>query len=393
MKKQVTPSLLFRTFLCALLGIFVFIVPSFSQKTVSKPGKEMLYVSGYNNGPGWTLVRNTYYTYNASGLPIEIYKTDAFNLFVEKKIIYYDAFGNDTLTLTSYMRNGAIQHFKQRNLLTYNSAQKLIEKIWQSTDSAGNWESLDKTTYAYTNGEINEITFTRFDAATATWNNIFKHKNITWHQPTKQKASYVQQGFQNNTWEDAFNYIATFDANGGSVGILQYWMNNAWINSTRTTITHDSLGSEISYLSEYWDNGNWSFSLRNIQPITYSPTGDILEKYSSTLCIACSPASDDKYVYSNFQYFTIAGLKNEIPQEITATIFPNPTQTLLNIELHETAQNVTAQLTDLTGKVIMSQNFRASEQKQLNLENLKAGIYLLNLETEKGKTVRKIIKN
>jgi hypothetical protein len=74
-------------------------------------------------------------------------------------------------------------------------------------------------------------------------------------------------------------------------------------------------------------------------------------------------------------------------------VYPNPTSNLLNIEIPDNAKTPTAQLSDLAGKVLLTRQFQANKQKQLHLENLPVGIYFLNLETEIGKTVRKIIKN
>lgn len=89
----------------------------------------------------------------------------------------------------------------------------------------------------------------------------------------------------------------------------------------------------------------------------------------------------------------ISGLPLKANDLNNLNIYPNPVQQILNIKIPGQAQGVTVQLSDLTGREILKRNFNKTEKLQLNLEKLPAGVYLLHLETEKSKTLRKIVKN
>lgn len=70
-------------------------------------------------------------------------------------------------------------------------------------------------------------------------------------------------------------------------------------------------------------------------------------------------------------------------------VYPNPTNGLLNLK--NLPPNTLATLQDLTGKLLFRKRL-FTNQAELDLQELPAGIYILNLESEAGKSVRKILK-
>lgn len=75
-------------------------------------------------------------------------------------------------------------------------------------------------------------------------------------------------------------------------------------------------------------------------------------------------------------------------ETITATVYPNPFTTTLQIESNSTFK--TMELYDVLGKQIFNQNF----VNQINTSNLRQGVYLLRLITEEGVVVvKKVVKS
>lgn len=68
------------------------------------------------------------------------------------------------------------------------------------------------------------------------------------------------------------------------------------------------------------------------------------------------------------------------------TIFPNPTSGLLNIHTKETAMNL--KVYDAMGKL----QIQSAHTNTIDLSSLDAGIYLVSIETGKGKVVKRIVK-
>ncbi len=70
-------------------------------------------------------------------------------------------------------------------------------------------------------------------------------------------------------------------------------------------------------------------------------------------------------------------------------VYPNPTNAILNIE--SDVQIIGISISDILGKEIYSTEEKA-EYMKLDISNLQKGIYFINISTEKGKIVEKIIK-
>jgi hypothetical protein len=70
-------------------------------------------------------------------------------------------------------------------------------------------------------------------------------------------------------------------------------------------------------------------------------------------------------------------------------LYPNPTNSILNIDNSSNSQNVNICIVDVTGKILRSQFLSASESLQLNVSGLAQGLYLVEIKSDEGATVRK----
>jgi photosystem II stability/assembly factor-like uncharacterized protein len=88
---------------------------------------------------------------------------------------------------------------------------------------------------------------------------------------------------------------------------------------------------------------------------------------------------------------------NEIGLNMDIHTYPNPTSGVLNIKiLSEGTETMNYNLMDATGRIVRSGKWNLSASSSLitlNLSTLTDGIYLLEISTDKGKTVLRISKN
>ena len=77
-------------------------------------------------------------------------------------------------------------------------------------------------------------------------------------------------------------------------------------------------------------------------------------------------------------------------ENIQLSAYPNPFNTLLTLTTKSTGASV--RVTDISGKIVYSE-ILTNEVSTLDLANLEAGIYFLELNQEDQKTIKKIIKN
>jgi hypothetical protein len=98
----------------------------------------------------------------------------------------------------------------------------------------------------------------------------------------------------------------------------------------------------------------------------------------------------EKGMYAFGVYDYKVGLKNTIKKDADFTIYPNPTNHLLNIEISENLLNATAIIYDINGKEVQKVALNKSIQS-INIEQLKKGTYFINIENLGSNTSKKFI--
>jgi polyhydroxybutyrate depolymerase len=76
---------------------------------------------------------------------------------------------------------------------------------------------------------------------------------------------------------------------------------------------------------------------------------------------------------------------NEIQNQITASVYPNPVSDIITIK---TDEKITASLYDITGMKLISE----TEQETISVHELEPGIYFLKISSDKNYLIKKIIK-
>lgn len=86
---------------------------------------------------------------------------------------------------------------------------------------------------------------------------------------------------------------------------------------------------------------------------------------------------------------SVGGLAVSDVKKSEVKVYPNPVVDIVNIEAADKVKSV--QVYDLTGKVVASQTLNAVKN-QVNLSKLTPGVYVVNIQTEKGTQSVKIVK-
>lgn len=390
---------------------------------VSRPGTSQDY-SATSLG-SWQLDAISTYTYDAQGrLTQRVYADPTTNQHLAKENISYDAYGNESLYKFEQW-NGVswdvMNAYKIQS--TYNAQGLKTEEIHQNWDTFGGiWENEGKTVTTYdasnrameiTNLEWDNNAWVQVDRmvlnhvnGTATsalmqeydggsWQDVFRAQNLTWHVLYEIPMAYTLEYYDNGTWVNGEKYLAVYDANGGHVGTYQQWeaTANLWVNSSRETESYDNNRNFTGWEEEMWDAAasGWVYNGEEQEVLTYSGI-DITERIFRDSWNSTQTLQDQrKEVYSNFQTFNISGVKKPFA-ELAVNVYPNPATDRIRIDFADQKHTVSATLVDVTGKTWLTKSFKATEAKQLNLEAMPKGVYLLQLQTEAGSTVKRIVK-
>jgi len=83
--------------------------------------------------------------------------------------------------------------------------------------------------------------------------------------------------------------------------------------------------------------------------------------------------------------------ENTLKHSISA--YPNPTNQTLFINLGMTYQQINLKIRDITGKLVFVQSYSQQDLLKLNISSFLPGIYFINVDTEQGHSLLRVIKN
>ena len=90
-----------------------------------------------------------------------------------------------------------------------------------------------------------------------------------------------------------------------------------------------------------------------------------------------------------FSYFsnscTVLGLEDELETFEELTVYPNPADEMLTIDLGETHQNVTVSIYNAIGKLVLTRNYDEIQKANINLD-ISSGLYVVTINTVEGMT-------
>lgn len=92
----------------------------------------------------------------------------------------------------------------------------------------------------------------------------------------------------------------------------------------------------------------------------------------------------------------VLSAEDELPAAEKIQVYPNPAQQTVLLEFADTYRgDVTVQVTNVTGHVLRTVKYRKSQEilkQSLDLQNMAAGLYFIQIETGNRKAVKKLVK-
>lgn len=149
-------------------------------------------------------------------------------------------------------------------------------------------------------------------------------------------------------------------------------------------------GDASSLASTYHGAFNSGDTITQTYAILYARTGNHLENVQKIIDLS----AEVKVFFDNESNTSCNEATWNVP-EFNSTefnVYPNPSSGMLHIENSENTR-VHIEIRDITGKLIYTGLPTTQSSISINVEEIPRGIYLINLNTEQGKTVRKIIRD
>ncbi len=212
--------------------------------------------------------------------------------------------------------------------------------------------------------------------------------NLTITNPTI--AIDTQSACNSYTWIDGITYTASNNtatyvlnntAGCDSIVTLNLTVNS--ISNIGTTLIGAVISANKSNATYQWINcdNNQRIEGATNQTFTATESGNYAVEVTEN---GCSNISECVEV-------AIVGI-DELSNDLLVTVYPNPTQGTVEINLGSTIQDVELVLTDIQGKVIYARNYPSLFRTNIELPNEK-GVYLLKLKAQENTRTVRLVKD
>ena len=229
----------------------------------------------------------------------------------------------------------------------------------------------------------NNILRIEYDFYTGSTNSKAHHRMIV------ESANRLIAGFDYNTETGVLNGLAYTTPPGGQADA--YFIN---FEQGGTVVSADTWYKLIMHIDFTKNEATWEVPTTTISA-SYSltapgsPAAVAFVAAPATGNNASSTMKFDNYKVSAVNTTTVS-VKEEAPSKFN--LFPNPVNDIVTISNQETIGIEDISIIDMNGKVVKTFTFTNQSEVQLNVSDLKSGIYIFNISTKEGIETKRVIK-
>ncbi|MFD0835974.1 T9SS type A sorting domain-containing protein [Mariniflexile aquimaris] len=295
---------------------------------------------------------------------------------LENDYQYIKTYNTTNNTITTNLRqdwNGASWDDSYQETYTYYTGTSNIKDITTYSFEAG-FDVL-KISYEYIGADVYKITFQEGSTGTLVNYRQFEYAYGTSGQPstewerqwtgsawqliergtatyTTNQRELIVDSYNGSTYTLKERYITTYMGTLETIYLWQSWVDPNWVNEDREVSTYDSNGNKELYVYQDYDSA------------TLSWVGYYKEESSFSLA---APLSTESFDNNNFK------------------IYPNPASSVIYISSNSSIGLVT--IYDVLGNQVL----KTKNTKQINVESLKTGVYILKAYNEKSSTTKRVV--
>jgi len=212
---------------------------------------------------------------------------------------------------------------------------------------------------------------------------------------TKYVGGYV---FNTNTL--VLSGLAYYTGTGAPVGNYTFYLNTGGTNLVLPANTWVRLGVSFNKTTGMvkWKgpgyNGQVTGAAAGTDPDRVSLVSTSGSVTTPTVIVNTAAAST---LFDNFNIRasatdTLLGVEQLATQDNTFAVYPNPATNLINVSKSNSKINGIS-LVDVNGRTVKQLSYNGASDIQINIADLERGVYMMNISSEEGTTVKKIIKN
>lgn len=181
---------------------------------------------------------------------------------------------------------------------------------------------------------------------------------------------------------------------GGSLAEITYYVRNfTGTGSTNTASYQLTVGqgqtaaAQTTVLATETGLSNTTFDLKTY---TFTPATDGIYNFGFLHNSPANATGVHALLVDNFTVTQV--LSNQEFSESTISVYPNPAKNLVSVVNTGTGILQNIRITDLNGRVVKTIERLNVAETQIDIANLNTGIYFMEIQSDQGKVIKKIIK-
>ena len=260
-----------------------------------------------------------------------------------------------------------------------------------TTYSTDNWTNIDdQSTFVETEAECSALDTTAPVPNEATLPDLINDCVI--YAPTAPTATDDFSGIITGTTTSAFPITEegttvitwTYDDGNGNISTQNQNAIITPIDSTTTLLEYTITANAVGAYTYQWldcNNGNMPIDGATNQSYTPTENGSYAVEINAGICAVISDC------------VVIAGIGLEDSDFTSLSVYPNPTNGTVNIDLGEAYEEVTISVYNLLGQSVITNTYYSVNNIDLNLK-VPVGAYFVKIKTPKGKntTIKVLVK-
>lgn len=308
---------------------------------------------------------------------------------IKWQYVYDGSLKKVSVTVSSYFDSEWTLSFRELyEYTTGNQPSALIYQYYYNDI----WENDSREEYVYTNGVLTQLKFYSWVGA---WFPEFLFKDITWYDYAQEKWSYyLKQDYVNGNWKNSERGYGFYNAAGLPTKYeVHVFVGILWVPEYRERFEYDQFNNLTLEVEEEYSIPNWILTYGNRFTYEYNAQNNIAVEYKEYYDSFKKIGWVKEYkLQSWYEIVTGSTIANE---NLNARIYPNPATTTLTIEWNNSNEtNHAYQIFDVNGRIVQMAAIKNenSNRLEINVSNLKTGVYFINITSGNRKQQLKFVK-
>lgn len=337
--------------------------------------------------------------------------------------INYEYENGNLKSETDFFWNGLNWEASGKITYTYNGSNKVTVEVYQSYNSStGMYDNDERIVYTYNgNGDLSLIE--SYDWDTGAW--VAESRSTIFYSGTTLTGG-ISEDYDGSVWTNTFQSSVSYNGNGTIDEIIEEeWNGTTWVLEGRDSFTYDGnnriatvkfdirngMAWEEVFTTTYVVDGNGN-RISETDAFAGGGGGDetITYAYDMTALMSSfdNPFADYNgfvYLYEDFPFFNkiltenssnnyrttydynnVLSLNNLKKNEISISVFPNPSTDFVTIKSSEAINEI--HVFNTLGSKILT-----TTERNIDVSNLSKGFYVLNITFDNGgKASKRLIK-